>query len=157
MPKRQLRDLDRFGTLDAAVGDAKQLLNDGYTSGGRWTLGQVTDHLATFTNASLDGFAGKSFPRAVQFLLRKLIVNDFVLSQPMPRGFPTLRSLRPPTVDDAVGVQRFAAASDRFEQHRASGAPFADEPFLGQLPPDVWQTIHLMHATHHLSFLQPKQ
>ncbi len=67
----------------------------------------------------------------MQFVLRKLIVNGSVLSRPMPRGFPTLRSLQPPAVEDATGVERFSGACDRFRERHAAGGPFVDEPFLG--------------------------
>jgi hypothetical protein len=82
-----------------------------------------------------------------------MVLNRWMLSRPMPKGFPTLRTLTPPATDDAEAVAAFAASCDRFATRLAEGGPFAIEPFLGPLPPSTWRTIHLMHATHHLSFL----
>ncbi len=88
-------------------------------------------------------------------MVRPLIVNGFVLSRPMPRGLPTLRSLTPPAVSDEDGLAAFAEACGRFDERFTAGGPFAYEPFLGELSPETWRVIHRMHATHHLAYLRP--
>jgi hypothetical protein len=146
----------RFAELDEAVAHARTLRAAGYRSAGRWSLGQACEHLARFTTFSLDGFPGRGLPVALQWLLRTTLMNDFVLSRPMPRRMPTLGSLVPPAeVVDADAVDAFAAACRRFDEHYAAAGSFAPEPLLGRIPPQRWKQIHLLHASHHLSLLVP--
>jgi len=153
VPKKRLT----FDDLDVAVAHARRLLDGGYERRGNWSLGQACDHLATFTRFSLDGFPGRGLPGPAQFVLRKLVINDVMLSRPMPRRMPTLRSLVPPSdADDAAGVEAFAGACRRFTERHEAGGPFADEPFFGQLSPDRWRQVHLLHDALHLGMLSPK-
>src|SRR5262249_59941626 len=90
MPRRPLRLAD----LDAALGDAEQLLAAGYDRAGSWSLAQVCDHLARVLTLSLDGFPSR-MPWAVRLLARWLYLRRFLPHEVIRRRFPPPDYLQP--------------------------------------------------------------
>lgn len=148
----QLREL-HFDDLNAAVEEARSLLNSGYNRSGNWSLGQICRHLMLVQDPSVDGYPKWmslfAFLRPLMrhFLLPKLLGGD------SPRGIRTASTFMPPTdVDDAAEVEAFAESVKRFHQYRGEYAP---HPAFGRMGRDQIEEIHSAHAAHHLRFLSP--
>ena len=50
-------------------------------------------------------------------------------------------------------IEGFKAALLRFRDHQG---PLHPSPFAGPLTKEKWTALTLVHAAHHLSFLEPK-
>ena len=154
----------RFETVDDAVAEARQLLSNGYATAGKWSLGQACDHLAKFTNYSLDGFPSRGLPWPLNAIARGILLSDAKLSRPMPGGLPTAPFLKPHDAAesdgdererDAAAVEAFAVECGRLKERVDAGGPFAKSPLFGHLTPDRWRRVHLNHAALHLGHLVP--
>jgi hypothetical protein len=55
-------------------------------------------------------------------------------------------------VEDDAGIDRLVGAIDRYVNHTG---PVRPSPLLGKLTRAEWDQIHLIHASHHLSFIVP--
>ena len=148
-----LRELT-FESLDAAAGEARNLLESGYEQRGQWTLGQICRHLCLVQDPSVDGypkwFSLFAFLRPVmrRFLLPKLHNGN------PPRGIPTAPNFVPAgDLEDAAEVERFMASVKRFQEYTGNYAP---HPAFGRMDPASLERLHASHAAHHLRFLQPK-
>jgi Protein of unknown function (DUF1569) len=140
-----------FARLDEIMPDVDRLLR-GYTTVGRWSLGQICNHLTMAVNGSLDGFSTK-----VPWLVRKMIAPIFLRrmlkSGTMPEGVKVPQSVLPvANLDDRAEAEALRAALKRFAEH--SGA-LIDHPFFGPLGRDRWDLLHRIHCAHHLSFARP--
>lgn len=148
----QLREL-HFDELNAAVEEARSLLNSGYSRSGKWSLGQICRHLRLVQDPCVDGYPKWmslfAFLRPLmrRFLLPKLLGGD------SPRGIRTASTFMPPTdLDDAAEIEAFAASVLRFHEHQGDYAP---HPGFGRMSRDRIEEIHSAHAAHHLRFLSP--
>ena len=141
-----------FRTIDEVVADVDQLVSTGYVKVGNWSLGQICRHLANFVKGSIDGFNG---PR-VSWLIRlfaPLAVRWMRKTRRMPAGVSVPAAYQPGAdADDAAEVARLKEALRRFELHRG---PLHSSPFGGGVERDECLDMHLIHCSHHLSFLQP--
>ena len=82
-------------------------------------------------------------------MLRRLLAGA-----PIKPGQLTIPDSVPPADTD----QRAAIAETKNLLRRlADGSTtLHPSPLFDRLTPEQWQTLHLMHAAHHLSFLQPE-
>lgn len=143
----------RFQDLDAVVQQAEQLLAEGYTREGKWSLGQMSEHLALAIERSMDGFPSL-MPAPVRWLVRWLALGKVLRHERIHRAVPAPKYLMPADqVEDQAGVNRLRAAVARFQRHPG---PWHPSPIFGELTPDQWREVHLWHSEHHLSFLQPR-
>ena len=55
--------------------------------------------------------------------------------------------------DQAQAVEGFLQVLDQVDQYRGR---FQDHPVFGRLTDDQWRRFHLIHISHHLSFLTPR-
>lgn len=125
---------------------------------GRWTPGEILDHLTRFMRASIDGF-GDSLPPLPLRLLGRLIKPLALSNRPTPKGI----ALKGPIGDLLLPTPNRdfepAMADLRQQIVRVYPAPAANpyidaSPLLGKLSQAEWTTLHLKHFQHHLSFLQ---
>lgn len=146
------RDL-RLASLDDAVGEARSLLTAGYERAGNWSMGQVGHHLGTVITLSMNGFPWRLY-WPLTAIFRWMYLGRILRHEVIRGRAPAPKFLRPPdAVEDASGVELFAAAVARFGAHEEKLHP---SPIFGTLSREQWSEIHLWHAEHHLSFLLPK-
>lgn len=149
----ELRSL-KFESLDDAVTEAQSLLESGYTRMGKWSLGQVCDHLCRVQDPSIDGypkwFSLFAFLRPV---MRWLFLPKLAAGRPMPRGIPTASMFVPAgELGDTEQVERFAKSVERIKSHVGD---FQPHPAFGRMNSESIQKVHAHHAAHHLRFLSP--
>ncbi|MEL6110057.1 MAG: DUF1569 domain-containing protein [Planctomycetota bacterium] len=131
------KTLPRFQSFDEALQYIESLHASGYQPTGRWSLGQICNHLSE----SIDLMSGRLshlLPRFVQRLFFGSFLRLTFLGK-VGRLFglrmPTVLPQKEP-VDDGEGIQRLKDAVQRLE----SSAPHS-------------VSFHLWHCRHHLSFL----
>ena len=150
-PKR--RPLD-FQTLAEVQADVSWLVEAGYDRLGDWSLAQVCDHLTLFMRQSLEGFEFR-LPLPLQWIGRRVALPLTLRRRRMPAGMRSPSSLLPPTTQtgDREAVDRLSLMLDRVSQH---GGELEPSPLFGRMSREQWRQIHLIHASHHLSFLIPR-
>jgi hypothetical protein len=148
----------RFATLHDAVADAEQLLASGYVRAGTWSPGQCCGHLSNWLNYQIDGFPKlplllKPVFWTVKNTMATSILNKVIAKGTMPAGSSTApESVPAADVNDAAMVQAYKLAVDRWLAHTGELYP---SPLFGRQPREKWETLHRVHAAHHLSFLIP--
>ena len=148
----ELRKLN-FENLDTAADEARSLLNTGYEQKGKWTLGQICNHLCRVQDPSVGGYpAWLSLFAFMRPLMRKIFLPRLMRGD-SPRGIPTAPNFVPPKqVEDAAEVAKFRESVARFKAHEGRYAP---HPAFGRMNRDDLEKIHAAHAAHHFRFLQP--
>jgi hypothetical protein len=141
----------RFASLDQVMPDVDRLLA-GHTTVGRWSLGQICNHLELAIRLSMDGDPVKA-PWLVRRAFGPVAFRLSLWLGWMPEGVqvPAVYLLRP-GLDAAheaaalrAAIERFGSFTGRFDEH----------PVLGRLSPSRWERFHCMHCAHHLSFVVP--
>jgi hypothetical protein len=146
------RALD-FDTLDRVMPDVDRLMERGYTSVGKWTLGQVCNHLSKSLAASVDGYPMKKAPWLLRKTFAPIFLNKMLKTGVMPEGLKGPEFLMPkPDLDDRAEVEALRATLGLFARHNG---PMAEHPFFGTLTRDREERFHCIHCAHHLSFLLP--
>jgi hypothetical protein len=148
----QLREL-AFADLGQVMPEVDRLL-EGYTPLGRWTLGQVCQHLTRSLVGTVEGLPGKA-----PWLVRKTIgpwLGRRLLSRGrMPEGI---------RIKPEWNLAPTSGLNDRAEAEALRGAlsifatrtePFPEHPYFGPLDRRQWDRLHCIHCAHHLSFLLP--
>jgi hypothetical protein len=142
-----------FASLEDLLDEAEWLATSQIRTLGRWSLGQILDHLATWMEFSIDGVPVR-MPLALRLIVRPL--RRWIIYRPMRPGFrwpqnadPRLVPQKPVSTHDGLEHLRHAIGRLRTEGHRASS------PLLGRLSANEWEQLHLRHAEHHLSFVVP--
>jgi hypothetical protein len=147
--RRNRRKLD-LRSIDAALREVERLHTGGWRRVGQWSLAQACDHLTTSVRYSLEGFPGKG-NWAIKFFLGPVLRWNYLRTRHIPAGFPTHPDAAPrPELDETESVERFR---QWMEKLRAHPGPFCPHPFFGHFKPKDWIEYHLIHASHHLSFL----
>lgn len=150
MPK--LRNL-KLSTLDDVIAEITRLRNGGYMAGGNWNLSQVCDHLGETVRVGLDG----DEPRAGWFMRKTFgcVIRLMLWRGAMPSGAPTLPRLTPAELpeDDPERIERCQAA---YAEARDFSGPLPPYPMADNMTLDRWKRLMVIHAQHHLAFLQPQ-
>lgn len=151
--KLSRRTLD-FQSFDDVLKDARVLARVGYHRVGRWSLGQITDHLSRFMCHSLDGFPSPpGYFALLRPVARMMYLGKVLRNERLPAGAPTLKSLQPDEwSDDSAAMPQLEDAIARIQSPNAT---FQPSPLFGKLTPDEWRKVHLWHCQHHLEFLVP--
>lgn len=153
------RKLD-LNDLDNVVRDAESLLASGYERAGSWDLAQVCGHVGDWMSYPMDGFPTPPLPiRAMLGMMRVTIgkrkLRQMIETRSMPDNNPTLRETIPASGgDEAAAVRRLREVSERLRDHPG---PFYPSPLFGELDHESLVTLNVIHATHHLNFLAPKE
>jgi hypothetical protein len=147
--QRQLQ----FKDFAEVLAEVERLHRGGYEKLGQWDLAQTCDHLTYFVQGSLDGFSFR-VPWLLKFLFGRFMLRRILKQQRMKAGIPTPQKPLPaPGGDQTAAVERFKQIIERLQAHPGELQP---SPFFGYLTPQQWRSLHLIHCTHHLSFLAPK-
>jgi len=148
MDRREL-DLRDF---DALIAELDRLLASGYDRTGQWDLAAICRHLNIAMTMTMDGFKFKA--PLVFRILGPMVRGSFFRTRKIKPGLKAPSgTLFESAGDDAAAVAQFKATIERF---RGFGPINVAHPFMGQLTTDQWHDFHLIHASHHLSFLVPK-
>jgi hypothetical protein len=143
------RKLD-YKSFDEFLADVDRLSAGSPKTQGNWSAGQVFQHLANAFNGSIDGFP-QAFPwfmRAIARMFKKKLIGGA-----MPAGIKMPAKLAsavmPEPTSTETGLANLHAAVSRLKQeaHRAA------HPVFGKITNDEWNTVHLKHASLHMSFL----
>lgn len=140
-------------SLDGVIAEVIRLRDDGYTARGNWNLSQVSDHLSETMRIGMDG----DEPR-LPWPMRKifgLVLGYARRSRWMMSGAPTLPRLTPPELqdDDTAKIDRLLATLTEARDHPGPLPPY---PLCDGLTLEGWKDLMVVHAQHHLRFLDPK-
>ncbi|QDV29163.1 hypothetical protein Spb1_10320 [Planctopirus ephydatiae] len=146
----------RFENLQQALEDAEIIFRapGGYFVTGRWSAGQILDHLAFWVERPVDGF-----PFQLPWLMRWFgpLMKRTMLEQPMRPGFQwrgQIALLATPQleIEAETGLAHFRRAIERFE----AGPLLPRSPAFGPMSRKDWTKLQCRHAELHLSFLHPQ-
>ena len=143
--------------LDAAVADARHLLEGGYERAGQWDLSQVCGHCAYALNAAIDGFDNKP-PLMIKIMAKLLgMKKKMFTTRTIKAGLPAPSSSIAASANgdrevEAKAVEALATAADRIKNF---GGTLQLHPVFGLLTRDEWLEFQTIHTMHHLTFLVP--
>lgn len=123
---------------------------------GKWSPGQVAEHLALTYEVNrgvLHGRAtGTAAPRVLRPLIRKFGLNPVLRRGRFIPGSKTLKIFRPGASPAAPAelLERLRAAAAAFERDAAATqADTVDHPFFGRLPLIDFVRLQEIHTQHH--------
>lgn len=147
----------KLDTLDSLVAEARNLLAAGYKSKGRWNLAQTCFHLAEWTRFPMDGFPKpplilRAFFSALRVSGMAERMKHSILRDGFKAGTPTAPQTvaEPNAMKDQEGVETLAKVIERMKTFDGELQP---SPLFGTMDRDLWTKVTLLHAEHHLSFL----
>lgn len=148
MQRRQVH----FSEYSDVADEIALLASSDYEKLGAWSLGQICDHLAYYYRGSLDGFDFK-LPWLVRKLVGLFFLRRILSEQAMKPGLQTIPASVPePDVDEETAINEALRLLDRLQRYPGPEQP---SPFFGDLTPEQWKQLHLVHSAHHLGFLAP--
>ncbi len=143
-----------YATLSEVVQDAEHLIGNHHTVG-KWSFGQICQHLAKSMNASIDGF-GFQAPWFIRWLIAPMLKNSFLI-KPMKPGFKLPKKATALLPDDSVtaeeGLRQLKAGVERL----AHETPTASHPAFGKMASEEVMQLHLRHSELHMSFIVPSE
>lgn len=149
----KLRALD-LRSLDDVIAEVRRLRDGGYTPRGKWSLSQMSDHLTQTMRVGIDGDEPRlSWPvRKVIGLVFRWIVMP---SRSMRAGMPTVPRLTPAPLatDDPARIERLITT---LAEARDFTGPMKPYVLMDGLSLDEWKDLMVIHAQHHLRFLEPR-
>ena len=147
-------------SLDEVAAEARRLLASGYEPAGKWNLGQACGHCSTWIKYPIDGFPKFNFFVAGVFWMMKQsfgkrAFKKMLAAKSMPAGNPTIKNTipAPDFESDAKAVDELCETIERFKAH---DGPWHASPLFGEMTADQCRQLQLIHCSHHLSFLVPK-
>jgi len=149
----------KFENTEAMLGEAKSLLETGYQSHGNWTLGQTCGHIANWMQYPLDGFPRPPIPlRLILWAVKHTFgpgMKRKILAEGFSGGSPTAPQAVPAAdqISDQQGFEKLQQAVDRLT---AYDGPILPSPLFGPMDKSTLLKITLLHAEHHLGYLEPK-
>jgi len=143
-----------FHSWDEVLSDVRGLERSGYKLVGDWHLGQVCDHLTISMTSTMDGFDSQ-LPWLVRRILGPMFFKKTMRTRSIKAGYKAPPQFIPsPDVEDHHSVETFKQVVERYQSF---SGPYPEHPAFGRLDSEQWRDFHLIHASHHLSFLVPKQ
>ena len=141
------------------MSEVRSLHDSGYVSNGQWTLGQTCGHVANWMRYPLDGFPKPPLPmRAIFWIMKYTIAPGMkrkILAEGFKSGMPTAPDSVPrqDEMSDQQGVDQLQEVVDRVKSHTGDLNP---SPLFGPMDKEMHETVTLLHAEHHLGFLEAK-
>jgi hypothetical protein len=140
-----------FSSLAEVMPEVDRLL-EGHTTVGRWSLGQICNHLTISLIGSVEGIPVKA-PWLVRKTLGVVVKRRILATGQMRAGVRIPERFWPrPGLDARAEAEALRGALRLYSAHTG---PMADHPFLGPMSRDEWTRIHCIHHAHHLSFVRP--
>lgn len=140
-----------FTSLDEVMPEVDRLLQ-GHRTVGKWSLGQICNHLTGSLVYSVEGF-----PVQLPWLIRKTLGPIFkrkvFQTGRMREGIKLPDHILPrPGLDARAEAEALRGALLAYSRHTG---PLAPHPMFGPLSRDEWTRLHCIHCAHHLSFALP--
>jgi hypothetical protein len=157
-PKPNKRQL-KFNNTDELMAEVRSLNENGYLSNGNWTLGQTCGHLANWMRYPLDGYPVAPPPiRAIFWVMKKTVgpgMKRKILAEGFKGGMMTAPESvpQPDELSDQQGVDQLQEVVDRVNAYDRELLP---SPLFGEMDKPMHVTVTLLHAEHHLGYLEPK-
>jgi hypothetical protein len=141
-----------FPDFSEVLADIRQLESGGYARVGKWSLGQMCDHLAKSFDAMIDGYQYMK-PWYFRVIARR-ILPGILRKKRVPSGAKIPKRFEPAAeISDEIGVWKFTEAIERVEKFTGQ---MALHPYFGAITNEQWQELQLIHCAHHLGFLVPR-
>ena len=141
----------RYESFEQIVSDAERAVREKSETTGKWSLGQILEHLAIANNKTIDGF-GFQAPLPIR------MVGPFFKKRLLERGLtPGFQLSKKASAALVPGETDAQAALDHLRQsfHRLlSESKRSPHPFLGHLSVDESNRLCLRHAELHMSFIK---
>ena len=153
--KRQLK----FQDFDDVMAEVQRLLEHGYVSHGNWNLAQTLVHLHDWMRFPLDGFPIPPLPiRGMLWLMSKTVAPGMlkkIFTNGFSDGTPTMQSTVPPpdVMSAEAAAKQYQETIDRLKSHQGK---MHRSPLFGPMDRQKVEQLNLLHAEHHLGFLEPK-
>jgi Protein of unknown function (DUF1569) len=142
----------KFDNLDQVMPEVDRLVR-GYTTVGKWTLGQICNHLAAGIRMSVHGYEGKPPAWLVRKMLGPMIFKQILRSGKFPEGSRSPDVFVPkPGLDDRTEAEGLRATLAEFAAHQG---PLPESAVFGPVTREQWTQLHKIHCAHHLTFVLP--
>jgi len=158
-PEPKKRKL-KFDNLDAIMTEVRSLHENGYVSNGNWTLAQCCGHLSEWMRYPLDGFPVPPLPIRMIFWVMKKTIAPGMKRKILAEGFSGGQMTAPESVpkpdemSDAESIEKLQLTIDRAKQ--AKDDELLASPLFGEQDKELYTKVTLLHAEHHLGYLEPK-
>ena len=140
-----------FHRIDDVMQDVDRLLPNHRTVG-RWTLGQICQHLSCSLLYTVNGFPDPPAPWLLQATLGRLARWSMLYNGFIPEGLPVPARYRPVHgLDDHAEAEKLRLAIADFNNCAEPGG----HPLVGRMTVAEWHRFHCIHCAHHLSFAIP--
>ncbi len=151
MRRRKIDLQDLNGVLD----EVKRLHDGGYDRAGNWNLSEILSHCGQFMEYSLEGFDFKAPLPPLIGLLKPLLRKVILSRRSIQAGFKNPEPLDP----DVHGSEQDMIDwfTPILRRVRDQTAAFHPSPLFGKLTPLQWRDMHVIHCSHHLGFLIPRE
>ena len=143
----------RFRSVDDLSADIERLRANGYDASGAWDLPMIVNHLRRILEASTQQTIKRANPltralarQAMNFMTRR----DRYIGIKVP-ALKAIRPTRDANLDE--DIPRVLAAARQIADK--ADTPI-DTPLFGIVRGDEFFHLQMLHAAHHLSFLQPR-
>ena len=139
-----------YEDFEAINADVERLL-EGCTTVGRWTLGQICNHLATVTRrvlaAPVDG------PHDTSLRVGEAQRDQVLSTGALPEGLPLPGGLGDP--EDVDPREAARSLREVLQEMEKAPGPLAPHRIFGPLDMAQWRRLVCVHCAHHLSFAVP--
>ena len=140
-----------YEDFDELLADAEAMARVEVRTLGRWSQGQIYDHIARALHYSIDD-SGPAWPALAQLFASRLLRDRF-LTRTTPAGRTTLPSLVPSQMSVADGLASLTRAVERVRRTPSRAVHFA----LGRISAAEWDQFSLRHAELHMNHIVPQQ
>ena len=143
----------RFNTGDDVAAEVDRLRANGYRRHGNWTLPQICRHLAVSSEGALKPPATfNATPE--QAAMKKALVDVILTTGEPPADLEAPDFLTPPADCNDGDIDRLKAMLVALAAYPHSHVDFGP---MGPVPIGELRAMTLLHAAHHLAFLEPNQ
>ncbi len=148
-----------FANFEEMMAEVHLLLEGGYRSNGNWSLAQACIHIADWMRFPIDGFPKPPLPMRMLFWVMKMTVGPGmkrkILAEGFTGGMPTAPETvpEPDSLTDSEAVELLQQTVDRLAAHDGD---FLPSPLFGSMDEETLTKVSLLHAAHHLGYLEPK-
>jgi hypothetical protein len=153
--KRKLK----FQNFDEVMIEVQRLLENGYVSHGKWNLAQSLVHLHDWMRFPMDGFPTQPLPiRGMMWVMSKTVAPAMlkkIIANGFSDGGPTMPSTVPPpdVMSDEASAKQYQETIERLMSHDGQ---MHRSPLFGPMDRERVEQLNLLHAAHHLGFLEPQ-
>ena len=149
----------KFNSFDEMFADMEHLLDCGYTASGNWNLSQTCGHVGNWMSYPVDGFPVPPIFMRPIFWIMKVTVGQSMKRKILAEGFKGGMPTAPESVpaadknSDSQAVEDLKATVARVSSYSGDLHP---SPLFGPMDLETLKKVTLLHAEHHLAYLEPK-